>query len=98
MQLLFSFDQIMVKDFTFKLTAYKPAMKVDETHVNSPLSTLVQLLFSFDQAMKVDETLMQTLGCHLSFNSCSCLIKQLKLMKLSCKLSLVNSHATIVLL
>ena len=42
-----------------------------------------------------------TLACQLSCNSCSRLIKQGKLMKLSCnspcKLSLVNSHATLVL-
>ena len=33
----------------------------------------------------------------LSCNSCSRLIKQWKLMQLTCKLSLVNSHATLVL-
>jgi hypothetical protein len=54
-------------------------------------------LFSFDQAMKVEKTLIETLACQLSCNSCSRLIKQWKLRKLSCKLSLVNSHATLVL-
>jgi hypothetical protein len=57
----------------------------------------MQLLFSFDQAIKVEKTLMWTLACQLSCNSCSRLIKQWKLRKLSCKLSLLNSHATLVL-
>ena len=90
---------------------------------NFRLSTLMQLLFSFDQDTRVDETLMQTLACQLSCNSCSRLTKDTRvdetlmptlacqlscnscsrltrsreLMKLSCKLSLVNSHATLVL-
>ena len=34
------------------------------------------ILFSFDQAMKVEKTLMQTLACQLSCNSCSRLINQ----------------------
>ena len=67
------------------------------SHANSRLSTLMQLLFSFDQDMRVDETLMQTLACQLSCNSCSRLTRTWELMKLSCKLSLVNSHATLVL-
>ena len=53
--------------------------------------------FSFDQNMRVDETLMQTFACQLSCNSCSRLTRTWELMKLSCKLSLVNSHATLVL-
>ena len=47
--------------------------------------------------MRVDETLMQTLACQISCNSCSRLTRTWELMKLSCKLSLVNSHATLVL-
>ena len=47
--------------------------------------------------MRVDVTLMQTLACQLSCNSCSRLTRTWELMKLSCKLSLVNSHATLVL-
>ena len=39
------------------------------SHANSRLSALMQLLFSFDQDMRVDETLMQTLACQLSCNS-----------------------------
>jgi hypothetical protein len=67
-------------------------------HANRRLSTLMQLLFSIDRCMRVEKTLiMQTLACQLSCNSCSRLIKQWKLRKLSCKLSLVNSHATFVL-
>ena len=83
MQLLFSFDQ---------------DTRVDETLMQTLtfLSTLMQLLFSFDQDMRVDETLMQTLACQLSCNSCSRLTRTWELMKLSCKLSLVNS-ATLVL-
>ena len=61
------------------------------------LSTLMQLLFSFDQDMRVDETLMQTHAYQLSCNSCSRLTRTRELMKLSCKLSLANSHATLVL-
>ena len=67
------------------------------SHAKSRLSTLMQLLFSFDQDMRVDETLMQTLACQLSCNSCSRLTRTWELMKLSCKISLVNSHATLVL-
>ena len=63
MQLLFSFDQ---------------DMRVDETHVNAGLLTLMQLSFSFDQDMKVDETLMQTVACQLSCNSCSRLTRLVK--------------------
>jgi hypothetical protein len=65
-------------------------------HANRRLSTLMQLLFSIDRCMRVEKTLiMQTLACQLSCNSCSRLIKQWKLRKLSCKLSLVNSYATL---
>ena len=64
---------------------------------NSRLPSLMQLLFSFDQSMRVDETLMQTLACQLSCSSCSRLTSTWELMKLSCKLSLVNSHAALVL-
>ena len=60
-------------------------------------SSFMQLLFSFDQDMRVDETLMQTLACQLSCNSCSRLTRTRELMKLSCKLSLVNSRTTLVL-
>ena len=67
------------------------------SHANSCLSTLMQLLFLFDQDTRVDETLMQTLACQLSCNSCSRLTRTRELMKLPCKLSLVNSHATLVL-
>ena len=67
------------------------------SHVNSRLSTLTQLFFSFDQDTRVDETLMQALACQLSCNSCSRLTRTRELMKLSCKLSLVNSHVTLVL-
>ena len=54
-------------------------------------------LFLFDQDMRVDETLMHALACQLSCNSCSRLTRTWELMKLSCKLSLVNCHATLVL-
>ena len=37
-----------------------------DSHANSRLSTLMQLLLSFDQDTRVDETLMQTLACQLS--------------------------------
>ena len=55
-------------------------------------STLMQLLFSFDWDTRVEKTLMQTLACQLSCNSCSRLTGTRELRKLSCKLSLVNSH------
>ena len=67
------------------------------SHANSRLSTLMQFLFSFDQDMRVDETLIQTLACQLSCNSCSRLTRTWELMKLSCKLSFVNPHAILVL-
>jgi hypothetical protein len=38
-------------------------LELENSLVNSRLSTLMQLLFSFDQAMKVEKTLMQTLAC-----------------------------------
>ena len=46
---------------------------------------------------EVDETLKQTLACQLSCNSCSRVTRAWELMKLPCKLSLVNSHVTLVL-
>ena len=61
-------------------------------------STHMQLLFSFDhEDMRVEKTLMQTLASQLSCNSCSRLTRAWELRKLSCKLSLLNSHATLVL-
>jgi hypothetical protein len=57
----------------------------------------MQLLFSFDGGTKVEKTLMQTLASQLSCNSCSRLMGARELRKLSCKLSLLNSHATLVL-
>ena len=38
----------------------------ENSHTNSRLSTLMQLLFSFDQELKVEKTLIQTLACQLS--------------------------------
>ena len=32
------------------------------------------LLFSFDQDMEVEKTLIQTIACQLSLNSCSCVL------------------------
>ena len=43
----------------------------ENSHTNSRLSTLMQLLFSFDQDTRVKTTLIQTLACQLSCNSCS---------------------------
>jgi hypothetical protein len=60
-------------------------------------STLMQLLFSFDRGMRVEKTLMQTLASQLSCNSCSRLTEVWELRKLWCKLSLLNSRATLVL-
>jgi hypothetical protein len=51
-----------------------------------------QLLFSFDRNMRVEKTLMQTLACQHSCNSCSRLTGTCKLRKFSCKLSLADSH------
>jgi hypothetical protein len=51
-----------------------------------------QLLFSFDRDMRVEKTLMQTLACQHSCNSCSRLTGTCKLRKLSCRLSLADSH------
>jgi hypothetical protein len=65
--------------------------------VNSRFSTLMRLLFSFDQGMRVEKTLMQTLASQLSCNFCSRLTRAWELRKLWCKLSLLNSHATLVL-
>jgi hypothetical protein len=69
----------------------------ENSQANSRFSTLMQLLFSFDQGMKVEKTLMQTLASQLSCNSCSRLTRTWELRKLSSKLSLLNSHATLVL-
>ena len=69
----------------------------ENSHVNSCLSTLMQLLFSFDRDMRVEKTLIQTLAYQLSCNSCSRLTGTCELRKLSCKLLLINSHATLVL-
>ena len=54
-------------------------------------------LVLFDQGTRVDETLMQTLARQLPCNSCSRLTRTWELIKLSCKLWLANSHATLVL-
>ena len=65
---------------------------------NQVSSTLMQFLFSFDRGMRVEKTLMQTLASHshrLSCNSCSRLTGAQGLRKLSCKLSLLNSRATL---
>ena len=67
------------------------------SYTNSRLSTLMQLLFLFDQNMRVKKTLIQTLACQHSCNSCSCLTRTWELRKLSYKLSLVNTHATLAL-
>ena len=69
----------------------------ENSHVNSCLSTLMQLLFSFDRDMGVEKTLIQTLASQLSCNPCSRLTGTCELRKLSCKLLLINSHATLVL-
>jgi hypothetical protein len=47
--------------------------------------------------MRVEKTLMRTLASQLSCNSCSRLTGSWELRKFSCKLSLLNSHATLVL-
>ena len=57
-----------------------------------------QLLFLFNQDMRVEKTLIQTLACQLSCNSCSHLTRTWELRKLSYKLLLVNSRATLVLI
>ena len=70
------------------------------SHTNSRLSTLIQLLFSFDQDMGVEKTLIQTLACQLSSTLIQLLFlfdQDMELRKLSYKLSLVISHATLVL-
>ena len=46
--------------------------------------------------MRVKKTLLQTLASQLSCNSCSRLTRAWELRKLSYKLSLLNSHATLV--
>ena len=68
----------------------------ENSHTNSRLLTLMQLLFSFDQHMRIEKTLIQTLACWLSCNFCSRLTRTRELRKLSYNLSLVNSHATLV--
>jgi hypothetical protein len=57
----------------------------------------MQVLFSFDRGIKVEKTLMQTLASQLSCKFCSRLTGTSKLRKLSCKLSLLNSRASFVL-
>jgi hypothetical protein len=69
----------------------------ENSHANSRFSTLMQLLLSFDWGMRVVKTLMQTLASQLLCNFCSRLTGAWELWKLSCKLSLLNSHATLVL-
>ena len=67
----------------------------ENSHSNSRFSTLMQLLFSccsFDRGTRIEKTLMQTLASQLSCNSCSRLTEAWELRKLSCKLSLLNSH------
>jgi hypothetical protein len=56
----------------------------------SKSGTLMQL--SFNRGTRVEKTLMQTLTSQLSCNSCSRLTGAQELRKLSCKLSLLNSH------
>jgi hypothetical protein len=91
-QLLFSFDRGMKVEKTLM-----------QTLASQLSSTLMQLLFSFDRDMRVEKTHMQTLASKLSStlvvscNSCSRLTGAWKLRKLSCKLSLLNSHVTLVL-
>ena len=74
-------------------------VRVEKTliYTNSRFLTLMQLLFSFDKNMKVEKTLIRTLASHLSYNSCSRLIRTWKLRKLSHKLWLLSSHTTLVL-
>jgi hypothetical protein len=72
----------------------------ENSHANSRFSissTLMQLLFSFYRGTRVEKTLMQTLASQLSCNSCSRFTETRELRKLSCKLSLLKSHATLVL-
>ena len=63
-----------------------------KSQVNFRLSTLIYFLFPSDLGMRVDESLVQTLACQLSFITCSRLSWAGELMKVSGKLSLVNSH------
>jgi hypothetical protein len=86
MQLLFSFDRGMRVEKT-----------LIQTIASQLSSTLMQLLFSFDLDMRVEKTLMQTFASQLSCNSRSRLTGAWELRKLSCKLSLLNSRATLVL-
>jgi hypothetical protein len=68
-----------------------------ETLASQLSSTLMQLLFSFDRGMRIEKTLMQTLASQLSSTlmqllfSFGIVFDQGK-RKLSCKLSLLNSH------
>ena len=62
------FDQLQT-DYNFDKRSWR---EVDASYGNIH-PTLIQFLFSFDQEMRVDKTLMQTLACQLSCNSCSCL-------------------------
>ncbi len=88
MQLLFLFSRGTTVEKTFMQTL---ACQLS--------STLMQLLFSFDRVTRVEKTRMQTLlrnSHQLSCNSCSRLTGSRELRKLStvsCKLSLLNSHA-----
>jgi hypothetical protein len=69
----------------------------ENSHANSHFSTLMQPLFSFARGMRIEKTLIQTLASQLSCNSCSRLTWAWHLRQLSCKLSPLNSHATLVL-
>ena len=90
MQLLLSFDQDMRVEKTLK-----------QTLTCELSSTLMQLLFPFDQDMRVEKTLLQTLTCQLSSTLMQLLFsfdQDMRVEKTLYKLSLVNSHITLLIL
>ena len=54
-----------------------------QTLASQLLSTLMQLLFSFEKDVRFVKTVIKTLACQLSCNSCSCLIRTRELKKTS---------------
>jgi hypothetical protein len=76
---------------------YESGFRYARGNIHSTLINSMQLLSSSDRGTRVEKPLMQTLASQLSCNSCSRLTGAWELRKLSYKLSLLNSHATLVL-
>ena len=88
-------SSLLSSTLTWLLFSFDWGMRVEKTLMQTPASQLSCNSCSRlngTRESRVEKTLMQTLASQLSCNSCSRLNGTRELRKLSCKLSLLNSH------